>query len=277
VGRAAPHETGRVSLPRFHLPAAHTGVLLSLPADAAHHAFHVLRLRSGARIRAFDGRGRDYEATIESANARSVLARIGDVTTAAVESPLRITLAFAPLSADLASFVIQKAVELGVANLCPLLSARTEPAGRAILAPARIERLARIAISAAAQCGRAFVPEVSPLSFDELLSTPVDGPRLLCCERAAAKPFPELSARPSEVLLAIGPAGGWEDLEIERAGAADFSLVGLGPRILRAETAAFTAVAVAQLKWGDLAASPSEDWRGQRFSVTPVDPSRTKR
>lgn len=255
-----------MSLPRFHVPTSQAGALLALPTDAAHHAFHVLRLRPGSAVRTFDGRGHEYDATIESATGKAVLARLGEPTTPAPESPLRAVLAFAPLSADLASLVVQKAVELGVSEVCPLLSARTDPAGRAILAAARIERLQRIVVSATAQCGRAYVPEVRPLSFAELLKLPVEGPKLLCCERASARPFPEITPLPSEALLVTGPAGGWEDAEIERAAGAGFSLVTLGPRILRAETAALTALAVAQLRWGDLAESLREDWREQRFT-----------
>jgi len=274
MGRALPDKASLVSVPRFHLPTSQTGALLALPTDAAHHAFHVLRLRSGSAVRAFDGHGHEYDASIESATAKTVLARIGEPTTPAPESPLRTVLAFAPLNADLAGLVVQKAVELGVTQLCPLLSARTEPAGRATLAAARIERLQRIAVSATAQCGRAHVPDVRPLSFAELLTTPIDGPKLLCCERTAARPFPDFTPPPSQALLAIGPAGGWEDAEIERASAAGFALVALGPRVLRAETAALTALAVAQLKWGDLAESLREDWRAQRFTSPPPEVSR---
>jgi 16S rRNA (uracil1498-N3)-methyltransferase len=220
---------------------------------------HVLRLRAGASLRVFDGCGHEFDATLESVSGKTALARIGAAVTPPPESPLRIVLAFAPLGADLASLVIQKAVELGVGELWPLLTTHTEAAGRALVASGRLERLRRVAVAAAAQSGRAHVPDIRPLSFDELLSTPFSGQRLLCCERSVAGPFPTCPSPPTHVLVAVGPAGGWDDLEIERAAAAGFTLVTLGPRILRAETASLAAVCTVQLLWGDLSASP---WEG---------------
>ncbi len=248
-----------MSLHRFCVPDCHAGAIVPLPLDIAHHVRHVLRLRAGARVQLFDGRGHAYDATLESVTRTSVVTRVGAAVAPTPESPLHITLAFAPLAADLTSLVVQKSVELGVSGLRPMLTARTEPAGRAMFSPERIERLQRIAAAATAQCGRAYVPDVHPLSFDELLAPAGEGPRLLCCERSVAKPFPRLPTPPSRVLLAIGPAGGWEDAEIERAAAAGFALVALGPRILRAETAALAAISAVQLMWGDLAASPWEE------------------
>jgi 16S rRNA (uracil1498-N3)-methyltransferase len=212
-------------------------------------------------VRVFDGCGHEFDATLESVRGKTALARIGAAVTPPPESPLRIVLAFAPLGADLTSLVIQKAVELGAGELWPLLTTHTEVAGRTLVASGRIERLRRVAVAAAAQSGRAHVPTIRPLSFDELLSTPFPGRRLLCCERSAAGPFPTFPTPPTHVLVAVGPAGGWDDLEIERAAAAGFALVTLGPRILRAETASLAAVCAVQLLWGDLSASP---WEGAR-------------
>lgn len=248
-----------MTLHRFCVPDCQAGAVVALPVDLAHHARRVVRLSAGARVQVFDGRGHAYDATLESVTRASVLARVGPAVVPSPESPLHVTLAFAPLAADLTSLVIQKSVELGVLELRPLITARTEPAGRALCAPERIERLRRITVAATAQCGRAYVPDVRPLSFDELLTTAAEGPKLLCCARSLARPFPALHCPPSQVLLAIGPAGGWEDVEIERATAAGFALVALGPRILRAETAALAALSAVQLMWGDLAASPQEE------------------
>jgi 16S rRNA (uracil1498-N3)-methyltransferase len=248
-----------VTLHRFCVRECHPGALLPLPPDVAHHARHVLRLQSGASVRVFDGQGSEYDATIEATRPKELSVRVGGSVPAAPESALHSILAFAPLSADLTSLVIQKAVELGVSELRPLWTARTEPPGRALLAANRIERLERVALAATAQSGRARVPEVRPITFDELVSLPVAGPRLLCCERPVAEPFPAPSERPRQVLIAVGPAGGWEDVEVERATAAGFVLLALGPRILRAETASVAAVAAAQLLWGDLSRSPWTD------------------
>jgi 16S rRNA (uracil1498-N3)-methyltransferase len=247
-----------MSTHRLHVPACAAGGLVPLTDDVAHHALHVLRLKPGAVLRVFDGAGHEYAATLDGATSKGARVLVGEVLAPLPESPLRITLAFAPLSADLTTLVVQKAIELGVSALWPLKTARTEAPGRACLAQNRMERWHRVAVSAAGQCGRAWVPEVRPVDFDEILTVPLAGPKILCCERALARPFPVQATPTREVLVAIGPVGGWEDGELERAATAGFSLATLGPRVLRAETAAIVALSVVQLLWGDLTQSPRE-------------------
>jgi 16S rRNA (uracil1498-N3)-methyltransferase len=150
--------------------------------------------------------------------------------------------------------VIQKATELGVSEIRPVVTARTDAAARPALRGSRQERWDKVASGAAEQCGRAVVPDVAPTStLDRFLAEPFDGLKLLLLETPGV---PSLASRalavPSAVLLLLGPAGGWEPAEAERITAAGFTSASLGPRILRAETAAIAAVALAQALWGDL-------------------------
>ena len=148
--------------------------------------------------------------------------------------------------------VVQKATELGVAEIRPVITARTDAAARPALKGSRQERWDKVASGAAEQCGRAVVPLVAATTtLGALLEQPFAGLKLFFLERSAPSTRSSLP-RPAEVLMLVGPAGGWEDAEVERATAAGFVAAGLGPRILRAETAALAAVSAVQVLWGDL-------------------------
>jgi 16S rRNA (uracil1498-N3)-methyltransferase len=242
-------------LPRFHVPEAAPGARLTLPEHSAHHAREVLRLRAGDDVRVFDGRGAEFEAVLESVTRDGVVARLHGALPARPESPLRMVLALSPLKGDRMELVLQKATELGVSEVWPVLSARTDAVARPALTGARHERWEKVASGAAEQCGRAVVPPVAAaMTLDGLLEQPFEGRRILL--HTAGEPRPLASLAPSDghaLLLLIGPAGGWEPHELTRLEAAGFQIASLGPRILRAETAAIAAVVAAQLLWGDLA------------------------
>jgi 16S rRNA (uracil1498-N3)-methyltransferase len=240
--------------PRFHLPGAAPGARMQLPEHVAHHARDVLRLRAGSKVHVFDGEGTEYEAVLESVDRRGSVAHLKGTVPALPEPALALTLALSPLKGDLMELVIQKATELGVAELRPLVCARTDAVARPALRGTRQQRWEKVASGAAEQCGRARVPRIAPTgSLGELLSEAFEGPRLLLQEPGAQRPA--LSALPhpgARLLLLVGPAGGFEPAEVARAAAAGFQPVGLGPRVLRAETAAVAAIAAAQALWGDL-------------------------
>jgi 16S rRNA (uracil1498-N3)-methyltransferase len=165
------------------------------------------------------------------------------------ESPLDLTLAVALLKSDKLDWVIEKATELGVSRLQPFASAHS-------LAHPSTNRTARwqqIAHAAAKQCGRSLVPPVAPpCAFADLFALPAAA-RLLLAEHGETTPLVALALdRPASVLLIIGPEGGFDAGEVAGAQAAACTLVGLGPRIMRAETAAITAAALCQSRWGDL-------------------------
>ena len=242
------------SPPRFHVPGASPGARLTLPEHAAHHAREVLRLRSGASVLVFDGNGAEFEAELDEVSRRSVSARLGAAVTPRRESPLRLVLAVSPLKGDRMELVVQKATELGIAAIWPVVTFRTDAAARPALGGSRGERWARVASGAAEQCGRAVVPEVAPTTtLDGLVARAFDGRRVLLLETPGHPPLASLELGPSRpLLLLVGPAGGFEPSEAGALREAGFTAASMGPRILRAETAAVAAVAVAQALWGDL-------------------------
>jgi 16S rRNA (uracil1498-N3)-methyltransferase len=244
------------SPPRFHVPGAAPGARLQLPEHAAHHAREVLRLRSGAAVRVFDGRGAEFEAHLDEVSRRTVLARLGAAVTPRGESPLRLVLAVSPLKGDRMELVVQKATELGIAAIWPVVTFRTDTAARPALHGSRVERWERVASGAAEQCGRAVVPEVAPTTtLHEMVSRPFGGTRVVLLETPGHAPLASLEIEASrELLLLVGPAGGFEPSEADTLREAGFTPASLGPRILRAETAAVAAVAIAAALWGDLRA-----------------------
>ena len=243
-----------MSSARFHVPEAGPGGRVSFPEWSAHHAREVLRLRAGDLVRVFDGRGAEFEATLDLVTRQEVHARIGPAVSPRPESPLRITLALSPLKGDRMELVVQKVTELGVVSIRPVVTFRTDAAARPALRGTRQERWDKVASGAAEQCGRAVVPDVaSTIPLRQLVLEPFDGPRVLLREASGQPSLRSLFAEaPRDLLLLVGPAGGFESAEVDELLAAGFEAAALGPRILRSETAAVAAVAVAQSLWGDL-------------------------
>ena len=237
---------------RFHVPEAAPGARVELPDHSAHHAREVLRLRPGSTVRLFDGAGQEFEGVLEEVSRARVLARLGGPLAPRPESPVHIVLALPPLKGDRMELVIQKATELGVAAVWPVVTARTDAAGRPALHGSRQDRWDKVASGAAEQCGRATVPVVeATVTLDALLRRPWDGSRIVLVEDGSGAPPPDWPEAES-VLCLVGPAGGWEPSEVDRLTAAGFTHARLGPRILRAETAAIAAVTAVQLLRGDL-------------------------
>ena len=243
-----------MSPPRFHVPDAAPGARLALPDHVAHHAREVLRLRAGAPVRVFDGRGAEFEATLDAVTRAGVHARLGGAVAARSESQLRLVLALSPLKGDRMELVIQKATELGVAEIRPVVTARTDAAARPALHGSRQERWDKVASGAAEQCGRAVVPEIAATTtLERLVADPFPGDRVVLLETPGEPSLDALFTEPpSALLLLVGPAGGFEPAEVEALRRAGFRAAALGPRVLRSETAAVAALAVAQALWGDL-------------------------
>ena len=243
-----------MTVPRFHVPSAAPGARVELPEHTAHHAREVLRLRPGAAVRVFDGAGAEFEAVLDEVSRRTVSARLRHLVAARPESPLHLVLAVSPLKGDRMELVVQKATELGVNEIWPVVTFRTDAAARPALQGSRGERWERVASGAAEQCGRAVVPHVPPTTtLQGLLARPFDGTRVALLETSGHPPLASVRVDPSSpLLLLVGPAGGFEAAEAESLRLAGFAHASLGPRILRAETAAVAAVAIAQASWGDL-------------------------
>jgi len=229
------------------------GVRLSLPAQAAEHVARVLRLQSGDPLTLFNGDGNDYPAVIEQCTKRDVAVQVGAAQPAGNESPLRLTLAQAVARGDKMDLIVQKATELGVARIVPLLTERSEVKLDAARAEKRLAHWRAVVASACEQSGRAYVPEVTaaqPLSawLDQL---PDDGALRLALLPGAAVAARALQFGPAGGLLVIGPEGGLGERDVQALTTCGFVGLGLGPRILRTETAGLAALAALQALHGD--------------------------
>ena len=198
-----------MSLARFHVPTAAPGARVELPEHAAHHAREVLRLRSGAAVRVFDGAGGEYEAVLDEVSRRTVSAHLGAAARATrPESPLPIVLAVSPLKGDRMELVVQKATELGVAEIWPVITYRTDAAARPALRGSRGERWDRVASGAAEQCGRAVVPKVAPTTtLGGLVARPFDGTRIALLETEGHPPLPSLPVNAAQARAAADRPG----------------------------------------------------------------------
>jgi 16S rRNA (uracil1498-N3)-methyltransferase len=216
-----------------------------LDPDQAHHLRNVLRLGCGDEIELFDGQGCGYAGRVESCGAE-VRIRLLQETGPAPKPDTALVLAAALIKPDRFEWMLQKSTELGVRRIIPLITRFTNV--RVPNPESRRERWRRIVQEAARQCRRLTVPEVAcPQPFAALLSSPdlVGHSRFLLHEQAGER-LQFIPDPGNSVLLCIGPEGGWDDAETRAAQDAGFRLVHMGPRILRAETAAIAAVAVFQ-------------------------------
>lgn len=228
------------------------GERLSLPEDRAHHLMHVLRMKAGAAVILFDGRGGEYEATLATVAKHRVEVAVGAHRAVARESPLRLTLAQAISRGERMDYTIQKAVELGVTLIQPLETGYSQGRLDSARGEKKLTHWREIARSAAEQSGRERVPEVAaPLALETWLDAlPAPAIRLLLDPDSPESLGAATAA--AEVCLLSGPEGGFNAAEVARAKAAGFTALRLGPRILRTETAAVAALAVIQAQWGDL-------------------------
>jgi 16S rRNA (uracil1498-N3)-methyltransferase len=227
---------------------------LHLEGERLRHLRTVLRLGAGDEFFATDGAGAEYLLRVESLGRERGRAVVRSRTEPPRESALETLLVQALPKGDRFSFVLEKAVELGVSGIQPLTCARTVAAAGG--AAAAVARWGRIVESAVAQSGRTWLPPVHPVrSFEELLREPVlPELRVLLWERAEVGLRAAVAGRtvPRSVLLAVGPEGGWSEQEVERARQAGFVVARLGPRTLRTDTAGIAALAILQSAWGDL-------------------------
>jgi len=243
-------ETRRIFAP----PEAFSGGGLHLEGERLRHLRTVLRLGQGDEFSATNGAGAEYRVRVEHLGRDHGHAIVLGRTEPLRESALELMLAQALPKGDRFSFVLEKAVELGVSGIRPLISQRTVAAGGA--GPAAVARWRRIVESAVAQSGRTRLPVVHPqCSFAEMIANPSPPElRLLLWEHATEglREVIDGCAAPRSVLVAIGPEGSWSEQEVLQARQAGFAAVRFGPRILRTDTAGIAALAVMQSRWGDL-------------------------
>lgn len=240
--------------PRIHVDTAlSSGAELALPAAAAAHVQRVLRLRAGAALILFDGRGGEFRSELMSSGRAQTLVRIGERLAVERESPLHITLLQGVSRGERMDHIVQKATELGVARIVPVLTEFSVVRLDADQAARRREHWQGIVVAACEQCGRNRVPAVdSPMKLPAALAALPAGTLRLTLEPGAATSLAGTPRGESMVLL-IGPEGGLSPVEIRQAAESGFVGRSLGPRILRTETAPLVALSVLQALAGDLA------------------------
>lgn len=239
-------------IPRiFHPDPLEPDSRVALDDSAARHVAKVLRLAEGSPLTLFDGSGGEYPASIVSVAKRSVEVQLGHRLDVEVESPLQITLAQGVSKGDRMDFTIQKAVELGVSRIVPLNTERSVVNLKGERLERKLAHWKGVIISACEQCGRNSMPELLPLQpLHSWLQSDANGTRLLLDHRATET---VASLQPKgEITLLIGPEGGLSQKEREQAFSLGYTGLRLGPRVLRTETAALTALAALQSRFGDL-------------------------
>ncbi len=243
-----------MTAPRFFvtvpLAAGMIGETIALPEAAAHHATRVVRLAVGDALTLFAGGGGEYAATIARIDKRGTAARIDGYQPVEREAALPITLAQAITANDAMDYAVRKATELGAAAIQPLVTARSAPLPAGERGEKRRAHWQHIAIAACEQCGRNRVPDVlAPKTFADWLAGWRGGGIVFAPE--AARSLAALPAPTAPIALVIGPEGGLAADEVAAAVRAGFVAAQLGPRVLRAETAAVAALAAVHALWGD--------------------------
>lgn len=244
---------------RFYAKQAQiSDTVVTLDGDEAHHLTRVLRLGPGARVFVFDGDGFEFECEVLAAGKREVELKKLFAVTDPVESSLELVLGQALVKGDKFDWIIQKTTELGVSRIVPLLTDHSEIRWSEEKAEQKLERWRRVSLEALKQSRRRHLVRIDPpMSLTEYRAE--KGAGLFFSERGGRtidemiSVFKTLGLRPSGPLkLFIAPEGGWSDDEIKKTEGDGVFPVTLGSRILRTETAAITAVALAQHRFGDM-------------------------
>ena len=229
------------------------GARLTLTGGAAGHLTRVLRLRPKAALKLFNGRGGEFRASIERAQGSKVTVAIGEHEPIERESPFPLTLAQGVSRGERMDLVVQKATELGVARLVPLLTERSIVRLNGEQSDRKSSHWRAIAIAACEQCGRNRLPEVAlPAQLREFLRQPSGAGVRLLLSPSATRRIEDVSRPAGGATVLIGPEGGLSDAEQEDALTAGFTAVNLGPRVLRTETAAIASLTLLQRVFGDL-------------------------
>ena len=242
--------------PRIHVDVdLADGATVTLGDEAYHHLIVVLRRIRGDAIVLFNGRGGEYPATIESVGKRKLDARIREFRQVERESPLPVTLVQAVSKGERMDYSIQKAVELGVTAIQPVITEHVVVRLDAERWARKQEHWQGVATAACEQSGRTRVPRVAAVQdLSTWLGTcPPEALRLVLSPAATPTALKRAANQP--VVLLVGPEGGLSELELKLVDLAGFVGLPLGPRVLRTETAGVVALSVLQSQWGDMGAS----------------------
>jgi len=254
---------------RFYTPPDNIdGSLVTLSAHETHHLMHVLRMTPGDEAFVFDGCGREYRCSLRRVENNHAQLEISDTLTDVVESPLDLTLAQALVKGEKFDFIVQKATELGVNGITPLLTRYADVRLDDQQKTKRLERWRRISLEAIKQCGRRRLVEItSPRTLREFIAANQASPhasrgaaahieraKLLFSERGGIAVTDALAgiSEPCPIAALVGPEGGWSDDEQDMLNDFGCRAVSLGPRVLRTETAAVVAITLIQNARGDL-------------------------
>ena len=222
------------------------GQTIPLDRDQAHYLFGVMRMGVGDRLFVFDQESGEWLAEVIEAGKRAGSLRCLEQTRPRLMPP-DLWLLFAPIKKERTDFIVEKATEMGAAVIQPVRTAFTQSDR------VKVERLRAHAVEAAEQCGGTYVPEVRDLArLDDILADWPEGRRLMFCDEALAGEGAGLPTEPGPWAILIGPEGGFSEEERARLAGLPFAhAVSLGPRILRADTAAVAALTVWQQALGD--------------------------
>jgi 16S rRNA (uracil1498-N3)-methyltransferase len=254
---------------RFYAPPADIlDLRVNLSAEETHHLTRVLRLKPAAEVFVFDGLGREYRCRFAGERDKRAQLEIIEALTDVVESPLRITLAQALAKGEKFDLIVQKATELGVTAIAPLITEQADVKPREERMEKRLDRWQRISLEAMKQSGRRRLVEIMPpVTLTEFVSEHVSRlsqfpaePTLLVFSEKGGAPIKDAldeiggsdSSGSRSLIAFVGPEGGWSDDELSLLEERGSKAVSLGPRVLRTETAALVAIALIQHALGDL-------------------------
>ena len=229
-----------------------TGEEVTLDTIASRHLATVLRLKAGDPVSLFNGQGGEFLATLKECNSKQVTASITDFTDTERESPLHIHLGIGMSRGDRMDWIIQKATEVGVTEISPLYTERTEVKLKGDRAEKKLRHWQQVSISACEQSYRNRVPVIHPpINVNEWLCS-VEAEKKLVLHHRSQHSISELGEQQTaSAALLIGPEGGLSTDEIKRAEEHCFMPLTLGPRVLRTETAPVVAISILQSLWGD--------------------------
>lgn len=243
-------------IPRIHTDQALPDTLtcaseIELSGTAANHVGRVLRMTPGRELKVFNGHQQGYfQATVVAVSKKNVTVKLSKFIGTDLESPLRIHLGQAISKGDRMDFTIQKAVELGVSSITPLWTSRCDVKLSGDRLEKKHQHWQQVAISACEQSGRDYVPTINaPQKLEAWLETTKDSVRWVLDPRGHVEETHDGQVESASLL--VGPEGGLTDEEIQQAVQKSFVAKLIGPRVLRTETAALTAITLLQSQWGD--------------------------
>ena len=229
-----------------------SGESIFLPTDKVHHILNVLRLHDGDQIKLFNNSGFEFTAKIIEAKKKAIQVEVGESSQCENESPLEIALYLGVSRGPHMDFSIQKAVELGVKVIIPIISEFSNVKLMGNRVDNKITHWEKIIIGAAEQCGRNTLVELqSPMIFNESINLD-NGSKKLILHPGVGQTMSKINIKNNKLVLMIGPEGGFSDAEFQKALDNNYISVNLGPRILRTETAVVCSLSNAQQLWGDL-------------------------